>query len=175
MDVLPTALELVGGEAPAGLDGRSFAGILRGRRTAGREKVFLTHSGDKWINNYPIRAVRTERWKYIRNLTPQAIHTTHMDKAKPVDGVGYWKSWVAKAKTDAHAAEAVGRYQRRPAEELYDLTSDPYELHNLAGDEAHAETLASLRKDVDGWMAEQGDLGLKTEQAVKAAFLPAEK
>jgi arylsulfatase A-like enzyme len=122
-----------------------------------------------------MRAVRTDRWKFIRNLTPEAVHTTHMDKAKAVDGVEYWNSWVRKAESDPAAAAVVERYRRRPAEELYDLSSDPYELHNLAGDKQYAETLAGLRADVAAWMAEQGDLGLKTEEEVRARFLPAEK
>jgi uncharacterized sulfatase len=174
-DVLPTVLELTGSGAPAGIDGRSFAGVLKGTAASGREKVFLTHSGDKSINAYPIRAVRTERWKYIRNLKPEAVHTTHMDRAKPVDGRTYWESWVAKAKMDAAAAAIVQRYRRRPAEELYDLEADPFELRNLAADSRHAEMLARLRRDLDAWMAEQGDGGLATEEAAAAEFLSAEK
>jgi uncharacterized sulfatase len=174
-DVLPTVLELVGETAPAGLDGRSFAGILQGHATAAREKIFLTHSGDKTINTYPIRAVRTERWKYIRNLKPEAVHTTHMDRAKPVDGRTYWDSWVEKAKTEPGAAAIVERYRRRPAEELYDLEADPFEQHNLAADSRRADTLAELRRDLDRWMAEQGDRGLATEEAAAAEFLSAEK
>jgi uncharacterized sulfatase len=174
-DVLPTALELVGGTAPAGIDGRSFAGVLKGTATAGREKIFLTHSGDKTINTYPIRAVRTARWKYIRNLKPEAVHTTHMDRAEPVDGRTYWESWVEKAKSDPAAAAIVERYRRRPAEELYDLAADLFEQHNLAADSQHAETLAGLRRDLDKWMSEQGDRGLATEKAAAAEFLSAEK
>lgn len=174
-DVLPTVLELVGSEPPAGLDGRSFAGLLSGTQSTARDEIFTTHSGDKWINDYPIRAVRTNRWKYIRNLKPEAVHTTHMDRAKPQDGSAYWKSWVEKAKTDPAAAAVVERYRRRSAEELYDLDSDPFELRNLAADAQYAETLAGLRARVDAWMTEQGDLGLKTEEAARAEFLPAEK
>jgi uncharacterized sulfatase len=148
---------------------------LKGSEGAGRDKIFLTHSGDKTINTYPIRAVRTQRWKYIRNLKPGAVHTTHIDQAKPVDGRSYWESWVTKAENDAVAAAIVERYQRRPAEELFDLEADPFEQHNLATDAAHAETLRGLRRDLDAWMAEQGDEGLATEEAAAAAFLSAEK
>lgn len=175
MDVLPTALELVGGATPTGLDGLSFAGVLKGTQTTAREKVFLTHSSDNLTNVYPIRAVRSKRWKYIRNLMPDAVHTTHIDQAKAVDGLEYWRSWLAKAKTDPAAAAVVDRYLRRPGEELYDLANDPYEIHDLARDERYAETLSALRADVDNWMAAQGDKGLETENEVREKFLPAEK
>ena len=139
IDLLPTCLEAAGGKPP----GRSSAGgrssrVLRGEKDEHRDKVFVTHSGDGDMNRYPIRAVRTRDWKYVRNLDPAAEHHTHMDKAAAGDGRDYWDSWVEKAKTDPAAAAVVRRYHTRPAEELYDLRADPWELKNLAADPAHA-------------------------------------
>jgi N-sulfoglucosamine sulfohydrolase len=110
--------------------------------------------------------VRTRDWKYIRNLDPAAEHHTHIDKAAAEDGRAYWDSWVQKAKTDAAAAAVVRRYHTRPAEELYDLKNDPWELHNLAAEPVHAAKLTQLRAELDAWMKEQGDEGLKTERAL---------
>ena len=65
------------------------------------------------MNKYPIRAVRTREWKYIRNLDPAAEHHTHVDKAASGDGRDYWDSWAAKAKTDAsHVRNAVARFDQ---------------------------------------------------------------
>jgi uncharacterized sulfatase len=168
IDLLPTCLEAAGGKAPAGLDGRSFLAVLKGDRLAHRDKVFFTHSGDGDMNRYPIRAVRDRRWAYLRNLDPDGTHTTHIDRGLNPDADGriYWDSWVEKAKTDAAAAAVVRRYHTRPAEELYDLQADPWQLRNLAQEPAHAATLKALRADLDRWMREQGDEGLKTERAL---------
>jgi len=168
IDILPTCLETAGGKCPEGLSGKSFAGILRGEKTTHRDKVFVTHSADGDMNRYPLRAVRTKDWKYIRNLDPTAEHHTHVDKGKnaDADGRNYWDSWVQKAKTDKAAAAVISRYHKRPAEELYDLTADPHELKNLADDKTHADRLKALRADLDAWMKEQGDEGLKTERAL---------
>jgi len=35
--------------------------------------------------------------------------------------------------------------KKRPIEELYDLKNDPHELHNLAADPAHRQTLLKLQ------------------------------
>jgi len=165
-DLLPTCLEVAGGNAPENLSGRSFLGVLRGEKDAHRDRVFVTHSGDGDMNRYPLRAVRTRDWKYIRNLNPDAEHHTHIDKAAGGDGRDYWDSWAARARTNTAAAVVVRRYHKRPAEELYDLTADPWELKNLADDPTHKDTLATLRADLDVWMKEQGDEGLKTERAL---------
>ena len=69
----------------------------------------------------------------------------------------YWKTWLAAAETDPNAAAIVKRYSARPAEELYDLATDPHEQHNLAADPKQAARLASLRADLDAWMKQQGD------------------
>jgi N-sulfoglucosamine sulfohydrolase len=39
----------------------------------------------------------------------------------------------------------VGAYIHRPAFELYDLESDPHEVHNLAADPKHAKLLESMK------------------------------
>ena len=52
----------------------------------------------------------------------------------------------------------------RPAEELYDLQSDPYETKNLAADPALAPVKAALQQQLDAWMTQQKDQGLETEK-----------
>ena len=161
VDLLPTFIEIAGGAPPAGIDGRSFAAVLRGTKKDHRDRIFTTHTRDGNVNVYPIRSVRTREWKYVRNLFPDTEHTTHIDKMRARDKGGYITSWEERAKTDPAAKAVVDRYHRRPAEELYDLRADPHELKNLAADPAHAATLKSLRGELDAWMKEQGDPGEK--------------
>ena len=64
---------------------------------------------------------------------------------------------MAKAQTDAKARELVERYQHRPREELFDLSSDPFEMRNLADDPEQEELLNSLRDRLRRWCKMQGD------------------
>ena len=176
IDLLPTLIDVAGGEVPDGLDGRSFARVLDERATAHRDRIFTTHTGDGGKNIYPIRSVRTDRFKYIRNLFPESIHTTHIDGAKGKDGLIVYKSWIKKGLKDPASMARVRAYHQRPAEELYDLRADPFELHNLAADPKHSATLESLRKELDDWMKSQHDSGKahrKTKPVPdKAPWLP---
>ena len=158
IDLLPTLIEFAGGTPPEDIDGRSFADVLRGKRTAHREAIYTTHSGDGNMNVYPIRALRTPDWKYILNLHPEFAHTTHIDQgAGAGDGWRYFREWAWSAKTNPDAAAVVKRYNERPREELYDLRADPHELRNLAADPQQAARLAEMRAQLEAWMKDQGD------------------
>jgi len=156
-DLWPTLIEAAGGPVPADIDGKSFLPVLCGTATTHRDVIFTTHSGDGRMNVYPIRALRTGDWKFILNLHPEFAHTTHIDKALARDGGRYWISWYEKAKIDPAAAALVKRYHERPAIELFDLRTDPHELHNLAADPARAGNVQEFQARLEAWMRKQGD------------------
>jgi N-sulfoglucosamine sulfohydrolase len=157
-DFLPTLLEAAGGKAPDDLDGRSFLSVLRGETSVHRERIFTTHSNDKRMNVYPSRAVRDQRWKFIHNLHPEFAFTTHIDVVAGALGQrAFFATWEAAARTDAKAAAIMKRYHARPAEELYDLVTDPHEQQNLAADPRNTEQLQRLRTELRAWMKSQGD------------------
>ncbi len=167
VDVVPTLVEAAGGKAPDGLDGRSFLGVLRGQTDKHNDFVYGAHTTRGIIAGsecYPVRSIRSETHKYIWNPNHKTkFHNVLIEK----DTGNYWSSWVERAKTDPAAAKLVNIYQHRPAEELYDLRKDPYELNNIADDPAHAELKGSLRKRLEAWMKQQGDLGNATEMKAR--------
>jgi len=170
VDVLPTFIEIAGGKPPKDIDGRSFLPVLLGRENSHHDIVFGAHTTRGIISGraYPIRSLRTRNHKYIRNLNPEGMFqcvTTHGHDYKEIDH-SMWGSWKQKAKTDSFAAKRVRLFQYRPAEELYDLIKDPYELNNLADNPEHQKLLASLRIKLDAWMKQQGDRGMEAEMAV---------
>ncbi|BCM93486.1 choline-sulfatase [Abditibacteriota bacterium] len=157
IDILPTLIEIAGGKPPVDIDGRSFLPVLRGKTTQHRDRIFTTHSADGDMNIYPIRSVRTSRWKFILNLHPEFAYTTHIDRNAKSEPDNYWNSWEAAAPTNARAATIIKRYHERPAEELYDLDSDPYEQNNLAAQPAYVQTKNNLRRELEAWMNAEGD------------------
>jgi uncharacterized sulfatase len=159
VDILPTLIEVAGGKAPEGIDGLSFAAALQpGAHFAGRSEIFSTHNNDGSVNVFPMRSIRTDCWKYISNLHPEYVYTTHIDQfVNRVDSGAYFPSWRRAAATDPAARAVVDRYYHRPKEELYDLLADPDEKQNLAGDPAHAAILASLRQRLSAWRTDQHD------------------
>lgn len=156
VDVLPTLLAAIGGEE-AGLDGRSFLGVLRGERDSHREYVFGVQTTRGIIHGpeYPIRSIRSSRHKLILNLAAENTFESTITHA-PRDAV--FASWWSANPGRARA------YGERPAVEFYDLETDPSERRNVAEDPANAELIASMRRSLEEWMRSVGDLGLETER-----------
>jgi hypothetical protein len=63
-------------------------------------------------------------------------------------------------------------FGKRPAEELYDLAADPYQIKNLAADPAHQAELKRHREILENWIKETGDKGQTPEdpRQLKATF-----
>ena len=162
-DILPTCIDAAGKKVPADIDGQSFVSVLTGKSKTRRKVVFGTHTGNDnggpgIANHCPARTIRTERFRYIINLSPETIFTTHITGCKTgVHYLPHWNSWVEKAKTDAKAKAIVKRYQHRRKEELYDLRKDPFEMNNLADDPKHAKLMKTQKKELAQWCKQQGD------------------
>ena len=156
IDILPTLLDVAGERADPDLDGHSFRKVLEGKSTKHRDAIFTTHSGDGNHNVFPIRSIRTaDGWKYIRNLYPEFRFRSHVTETEVARG--YWGSWLDASIQDRAARAIVNRYQNRPAEELYDTKTDPYEQTNLVEDRNQRERLQTLRGRVDTWLTTTGD------------------
>ena len=48
-------------------------------------------------------------------------------------------------------------FGKRPAEELYDVSKDPHQIHNVAGQPAYAAAQKQLRAQLDQWMKDTAD------------------
>lgn len=165
VDVVPTFIEMAGGQALDQLDGKSFLPVLLSETDEHKSYVYGVQT-TRGINNgsehYGIRSIRSDKYKYILNLTPEAKFQNNITEKK-ANWTDFWETWVQKAKTDSIAEALVHRFQHRPAEELYDITADPYEMNNLAGQEVYQSSLIDLRTRLADWMEQQGDKGQATE------------
>ena len=141
VDFRSTMLDLLGEPTPDDADGRSFAPLLTGDDGyEPRDEIFLEFT---WHSKYnPMRAVRTDRFKYVRNFG---------DLPRVYIPAPLFSSEAGKEVR----AEFYG--SQRPGEELYDLEADPHEQENLADDPEYADRLESLRETVDEWMESTDD------------------
>jgi arylsulfatase A-like enzyme len=149
LDVFPTVLELagihVGSMYPH--NGRSALPLMKGDAVTPRDKVFamMTYGQRKGMQYYtPMRSVRTERFKLIRNYTedPLFVDTNYLGRY-------------------AHHREALDSWPYfgapRPETEFYDLRNDPWELTNLAEDPGSSTTISELSSALTSELQSTGD------------------
>jgi uncharacterized sulfatase len=161
VDVLPTFLNVASLKRPEVLDGRSFLPVLTGKATKHKNFVFglmTTRGINNGSDHFGIRSVRSAKYKYIVNLSPEVTFKNACVKLPS------FVSWQKKADAgDTAAAEIVRRYQHRPAEELYDVTKDTLEWENLSDNPELAQVKAELKNQLAMWMTAQGDKGAQAE------------
>lgn len=174
-DVASTLVDAAGGDWESlPTDGTSFLGVLNGAAETHREFAYGMHNNYPEGPAYPIRSITDGQYHYIRNLRPERLYIEKHLMGVKGDGKlnnRYWQDWIWSSTENDRTYNLVQRYQARPAVELFDLRSDPFEMQNLAGDAEFADTVALLSGELDRWMDSQGDPGIPqdTKQAHQAA------
>lgn len=142
VDVLPTILEWTAVASPSGykLHGRSIVSIVGEVDPPGWDQVYCSHTFHEVTMYYPMRVVRDRKFKLIWNLAAPL----EFPFASDLFGSPTWQATLAN-KLARYGKRPIDRYLHRPEFELYNLESDPGELHNLATDPEHAATLADLK------------------------------
>ena len=140
LDIFPTLCEYLKIEPPAWLRGKSLIPLVRGDVSELHDALFFEVT---YHASYePMRAVRTDRWKYVRRFdTRRAPVLPNCDK-------GISKNvWL----------EHGWRQRTTCEEELFDLVFDPNECCNLADKEEFNPILEELRGRLQKWMKDTHD------------------
>ncbi len=141
IDLVPTILDWADSPGPNyELPGRSILPILEEENPEGWDEVYLSHTFHEITNYYPVRAVRTRNYKYIKNLFPELTYPFAAD----LWASATWQG-ILKDKLTHMGSRSVKAYLHRPSEELYNLKTDPDEVKNLAGDPQYKQILHDLR------------------------------
>jgi N-sulfoglucosamine sulfohydrolase len=140
LDIYPTICALAGIGPPRWLQGKSLLPLVHNGVAKLHDAVFTETTYHAAYE--PQRAIRTERWKYIRRFDDYS----HPVLANCDD------SATKSLLTEAGWGDAIV-----PEERLYDLVLDPNEGHDLADDTDHAGTLTSLRDQLARWMEDTDD------------------
>ena len=154
VDLAPTILDLAGLPAIRGLQGRSMRELLTAPESyAAREHVFSERNWHDCDEHQ--RAVRTARFKLIRTDA-----YTELPLCTAAD-IGASPSFIALRRLaetrGLSPAQRLLFQSPRPRLELYDLSADPWELRNLAGDPAYGAVVRELADTLQGWMEASGD------------------
>lgn len=157
IDLAATSLALAGITVPAWMQARNV--LARDDRP--RDAVFAARDRcDETIDR--IRSVRTEKYKYIRNYRnerPLLQPCRYKDEKTIIQRL---RELHEEKKLDS-LTESLLFAEKRPAEELYDLAADRYEVNNLAADPRYQSVLDEMRAKLADWESRTNDRGRTAE------------
>ncbi|GAB2583099.1 sulfatase-like hydrolase/transferase [Spirosoma areae] len=154
IDLAPTVLSLAGLPTPKQMQGRAFLGKYAVKKP--RQYVFAAR--DRLDEVYDrVRSVHDGRYQYIRNFYPD--RPLYMDIAYRKQQPMMAEMLRLRDEGKLTAVQMNWFRQTKPAEELYDIQTDPYQLTNIADQPAQVANLKRLRQQLDNWLVETKDLG----------------
>lgn len=150
VDFAPTLLSLAGVKASSWHQGRAFLGthvaaapeFLHGFRGRMDERTDL------------VRSLTDGRYVYVRNFMPHLIYGQRIDYMFQTETTRVWKALYDAGKL---SPPRTFFWEKKPAEELYDLQSDPDEVKNLAALPEHAARLTDCRKALQAHLVRTRD------------------
>jgi uncharacterized sulfatase len=184
-DLAPTFMEIGGVTPPEGLYGKSLLPLLKSDKSGqidpernwvvtGRER----HVADAREDNlpYPMRALRTPEFLYIRNFAEDRwpMGSPKQAAAATPPGGEAWESNTFAGFADMDGSPTKGwlvahqndpawkwhydlAFAKRPAEELYDVAKDPDQVHNVAADAAYAGAKKQLSERLQKLLTDARD------------------
>lgn len=162
IDFAPTLLRLAGAPLPSYLQGRDF---VNGEP---REYIYASRDRIDEVSDRQ-RAVRDDRYKYIRSwhpLQPGGHHLAYRDNMEMMQ-----EMWTL---LEAGKLNALQRQWFEPPgeERLFDLQEDPFELHDLSADPAYGATLERMRGALAAWQQRVPDWSQQSEEEMLGGFRP---
>ncbi len=140
LDVFPTVCDVVEAPHPAWLQGKSLLPLIAGQTDSLHDAIYAE------VNYHaayePLRAVRTNRYKYIRRFD------LHSHPVLPNCDDSLSKDVLL---------EYGWRQRTQEEEQLFDLAFDPQESCNRIHDPACQEVVEDLRRRLDEWMRSTND------------------
>lgn len=178
IDFAPSFLEAANVEIPKRISGKPFWDILRGEKSnTDRSRIFLERERHANVRkgdlSYPMRAVRDHDYLYIRNFEPTRYPAGDPTVHQSVGQYGDVDNSITKfliMDMEDEKSDSVDYFQlafgKRPAEELYNVRKDPFQLHNLAAENTHQEILKQYRSTLANFMQRTDDLRAKEPQTI---------
>ncbi|QYM78550.1 sulfatase [Horticoccus luteus] len=174
-DLTPTVLDVAGvAYDEKQFDGRSFRAGLDGGALAGWDRVFASHTFHQITMYYPMRVIRTPRYKLIHNLAHELTFPLARDlvesstwisavlapkQVRGPDTEEKTPTWLPSAESERRmfGQRTVAAFLHRPEYELYDLEQDPDEVNNLTDDPGHAAVKQQLMAELTAFQRRTRD------------------
>lgn len=156
VDFSATVLSLAGVKIPDYMQGHAFLGSAK---APANEFVHITR--DRMDERYDMmRSISDGRFIYVHNYRPDLPYVQPLEYMFKARGYQSWARAAAEGKLTKATAQFWGE---KPTEELYEMSTDPDSVHNLASDAKYRGTLERLRAELKRRVLANKDNGFLPE------------
>ena len=154
VDITPTILDIAGHKPKKpGFHGRSILPGIKNEKPEEWQKVYASHTFHEITMYYPMRVVRTDRYKLIWNIAHQLPYPFASDLwAAPT-----WQDIYRQGPDALYGKRTVKDFIHRPKFELFDLLNDPFESKNVAEDPGYQDVIEKLTADMKKFQESTND------------------
>ncbi len=154
LDITKTILEVSGAKSSLPLHGRNLF------NNAIKERQYIFAARDKMDSTYDaMRTVRSKKFKLIQNLMserPYCQYNKYKEAYYPV--LAELNVKYLNGELNRDQSQFMGA--TKPELELYDLTADPWEVNNLAKNQAYDSIKNVLFNELQKWRSAINDQGV---------------
>jgi N-sulfoglucosamine sulfohydrolase len=156
IDIMPTTIKLAGAEIPKYVQGKDIfdESIQRKYIYAQRDRLGATEDR--------IRAIRDSKFKYILNYFPNLSYS-NFSAYKKLQYPTLTLMEVMYANGELDAIQGNWFKPFRPAQELYNIEEDPYEINNLAYKPEYNHIVEEMHDELMRWVKQTSDQGQQLE------------
>jgi len=169
VDFGPTVLSLAGVKVPQHMQGQPFLG---NQKKTPRKYIYAAR--DRMDERYDIiRAVRDKQYKYIKNFQPEKPYAQEIPYMENMPTMQEMRRLHKEGKLQG--PEKLFFRETKPVEELYECTTDPHEVNNLAEKSKYKDVLERMRSELKKWMDDINDMGFIPEMEMVEKMWPGGK
>lgn len=155
VDFAPTVLTLACAGVPEMMEGRNFLG------SDSKPKEYIYGYRDRADDCYDVaRSVYNGRYLYVRHFMPQI---PYFQNAIIFHKGGSYEEINRLREKGMLPAGTRRMFERKSAEQLFDLVNDPWEQNNLIDNEELGDLVEDLRGKLNSWMLDHYDTGMFNE------------
>jgi len=182
-DLAPTFLDAAGIDKLDVMTGKSLMEVLKSEKSGwideSRDHVFIgkerhTPCQPEGFSGTPMRGIRTKDFLYIHNFNPDCWPAggpkSRKGKYADIDGGPTKSELIALGENDSERELLDLSVAKRPADELFDVASDPLQLKNVAAEPVFAKRLKELRERLFKELRETNDPRILGKGAELEAF-----
>lgn len=153
-DITPTIADFAdAGCSPGLFAGKSFRSVIDDESPRNwREEIYASHTFHEITNYYPMRVIRSKKYKFIWNIANPLPFSFGSDLWNSAT----WQS-ALRNRLESFGKRKLSAYLHRPRFELYDMEKDPFELENLAEKKEYRETVGEFCSKLKSFQKETKD------------------